>query len=390
MSEHLYIHIPFCLKKCRYCDFYSVEAGVVPRNFTDTLVREIRIRAQAGPENAPVSTVYFGGGTPSLMPLKDLALILGTLHEHYSLAEHAEITLEANPGTVETGYFKGIRSLGINRLSLGIQSFDPERLRFLGRIHSAAQAVAAIEQARNAGFDNIGLDLIFGLPEEPATVWGKEMKTALSFFPAHLSCYMLSLEPGTPLHRLAQSDRFKPMPPEEQVARFCETSDFLEQAGFQHYEISNFARSRQEISRHNSAYWQMVPYDGFGPSAHSFGPSPRKGHSVVRSWNLSDLDLYMRRLNGGQLPVEEAEELSAAQQMAELVMVGLRTRDGIALDRFDALSTVPFARRFAPLINDIQTQELGLMDERHRRFALTLDGWACLDSIVETFVRDIL
>lgn len=398
MSEHLYIHIPFCLKKCRYCDFYSLgDLDRIP-DFIRALNLEIRLRPSDPADR--VRTVYFGGGTPSLLTLDDLASVLDTIAGTHSLADHPEITLEANPGTIDLAYLRGLKSLGVNRLSLGIQSFDDGKLNRLGRIHNAAQAVAAPKMARDAEFDNIGLDLIYGLPGESETFWTKELDAALAFAPEHLSCYMLTTEPGTPLHDQVLAGEFMPMPPEEQVGIFLATSAYLTKRGWHHYEISNFARGNRWYSRHNSAYWQMKPYAGFGPSAHSMNrpqnqsmkPSGRgSSGQMTRSWNTADLDRYVTLLvDKEQLLVEEEETLSLEQQMLELVMVGLRTRAGIDVAAFDRLSETPFRERFSGLIRTLGDEGFVREDGTGKSFALSRAGWARLDSIVEGFAALIV
>ena len=393
MSEHLYIHIPFCLKKCGYCDFYSQENLSRLPQFVGALKKEIRIRAAGkSPYTGPVKTIYFGGGTPSLLSPKELGTILETIGEVYPVSPRAEITVEANPGTVDAGYFAGIKQVGVNRLSLGIQSFNPEKLRFLGRSHSVGLGRRAIEQARDEGFDNIGLDLIYGVPGESARELRRELAAALVYRPEHLSCYMLTLESGTPLYERARAGGFTPMPSLAKADLFSITAKALEEGGFTHYEISNFARGGHRVSRHNSAYWQMTPYTGFGPSAHSYfnEADTRDGDRPVRAWNVSDLEGYIRTLEQGLLPVAEQEGLSLAQQMVEMIMVGLRTLEGVDLNAFDALSKVRFKDRFSDLIKDLGAEDLGHVCGRGGYFSLTLRGWCRLDSIVESFAGQIL
>ncbi|MCG8634912.1 MAG: radical SAM family heme chaperone HemW [Desulfobacterales bacterium] len=384
MSEHLYIHVPFCLKKCRYCDFYSeTDQNRIPA-YVSALVKEIQWYGGKKQQDI-VNTVYFGGGTPSLLPTDALEKIFNTLHRCYSIPETAEITLEANPGTLDKAYLENIRAMGINRLSIGVQSFNSGNLSLLGRVHTGAQAADAVKFARAAGFDNIGLDLIFGLPGQSRRQWREEMDIALGSRPEHLSCYMLTLEPGTPLYSRYEAGRFLPMAQETQVDYFSFTSDYLSGAGYTHYEISNFASGTPKRSRHNSMYWQMRPYSGFGPSAHSYQCN---GDMPKRSWNLADLGRYIDCLESGQLPVEDEEYITISRQLLEMVMVGLRTVEGIDLKLFDTLSEKPFTEVFAELINTLVDEGLG----RHagNRFSLTRAGWARLDSIVEEFAEKLI
>jgi len=392
LSEHLYIHVPFCLKKCRYCDFYSEIDLSLVSEYVASLILEIQLRSEMeGRGQAPcVKTVYFGGGTPSILPLDAIGAILDCLHHTYQLASDAEITLETNPGTLESDYLNGLNRLGINRLSIGIQSFDDQKLALLGRIHTGKQAEQAIEAAQGAGFDNIGLDLIYGLPGETGSDWTREMDAALAFAPDHLSCYMLTLEPGTPLYHRYEKGLFTPMGSHSQVDLFSLTSTYLTRLGYDHYEISNFARAKERRSRHNSAYWKMVSYTGFGPSAHSYWVRKDRGNPEhIRSWNHSDLKAYIRSLYEKCLPVEESETLTVSQQMLEWIMVGLRTRSGLDINAFDALSSSSFQEDYRELILGLEDEQLGRITNGNA-LVLSRSGWACLDNIIEGFARSFL
>ena len=232
-------------------------------------------RPGSTPKN--VGTIYFGGGTPSLLPLSDVKNILKAIYVGYQVSRDVEITLEVNPGTVDKPYLEGLKKLGVNRLSIGVQSFDAHKIKVLGRIHTIEASIEAIQAAKSVGFENIGLDLIYGTPGETSEDWLRDLKTALGFKVAHLSCYMLTLEKGTPLQIKYAKGLFKAPGADILTDLFMATSIFLEQQGYEHYEISNFARGRENRSRHNANYWQMTPYDGFGPSAHSFGFLKDKG-----------------------------------------------------------------------------------------------------------------
>ncbi|MDD9301036.1 MAG: radical SAM family heme chaperone HemW [Desulfobacter sp.] len=401
MFEHLYIHVPFCIKKCRYCDFYSqTNLSWIPA-YVSALCREISLGAAAVLNETAVpnlvdpgslvKTIYFGGGTPSVLPLGALETILKTLYRCHRIDPHAEITLEANPGTLDPDYLKGLKSLGINRLSLGVQSFDNKKLGLLGRIHIAAQSVNAIEAARAAGFDNLGLDMIFGVPKESNSFWKREMDTALGFCPEHLSCYMLTLEKDTPLYIWYEKGRFIPMAPDARADLFAFTDVYLENHGFSHYEISNFAGKKKNRSQHNSSYWDMVPYKGFGPSAHSYAVLPGSGKNLrhQRSWNCSDLNAYVDCLAQDRLPVDDYEILGVEEQMLERIMVGLRTDKGVDIKGFNGLSGSSFQTMFKDLVEQLESQRMGKYTGQTDRFGLTRAGWACLDSIVEAFARKI-
>lgn len=402
--------MPFCLKKCSYCDFYSISTLALLPAYVSALQKEIQMRAgrfdRPGCIPKKVGTIYFGGGTPSLLPLADVEKILQTIRACYQVAGDAEITLEINPGTVDKPYLAGLKKLKVNRLSIGVQSFDAQKIKVLGRIHTIEASIEAIQAARSVGFENIGLDLIYGTPDEKRDAWLGDLKTAVEFKAAHLSCYMLTLEKGTPLQTQYAKGLFRAPGPDILTDLFMATSTFLEQQGYEHYEISNFARGRQNRSRHNSNYWQMTPYDGFGPSAHSFGflkdkgsgKGPGKGQgepaanlwvSPVRFWNTADVRAYIESLSSDRLPIQEREVLNVQQQMLEQVMLGLRTSDGLDISALETMMGQAYLTRVVPLLALLETRKLGAVGS-DRRFALTLSGRARLDSIVEAFADIIL
>ena len=295
----VYVHIPFCLRKCLYCDFYSTADLSLKPAFLEALITEI---AATDPGELVFDTIYFGGGTPSLLSPPEVARILGGLFSRFHFQEPVEITLEANPGTVGLESLKGLRSAGVNRLNIGVQSFQDENLAQLGRIHSAAQAQEALAAARRAGFGELGLDLIYGLPGQRRPAWFTDLRRALAYQPEHLSCYMLTLEPGTPLAERHRFGRFRPAPEARVAELFMATSEFLAGRGYLHYEVSNFARCgpsgcrQARVSRHNSKYWSHAPYLGFGPAAHSFLPPKR-------FWNHRDVARYVEDLRAGRRPL---------------------------------------------------------------------------------------
>lgn len=396
----LYIHVPFCVRKCDYCDFYSTDNRSLIPAYVDALGREIQIRcrSQRRPQRLdrqdkiPAGTLYFGGGTPSLLSLDAVAEILARIRSRCRLLPGAEVTFEVNPGTVDRAYLAGLRNLGINRLSIGAQSFEPDKIAFLTRIHSREDTLAAVADAGRAGFRNIGLDLMYALPFETPDQWQRDLETAVHLEPVHLSCYMLTVEPDTPLRDRLDRGTFQPVPGGRRTQLFLETAAFLEKNGYLHYEVSNFARGRENRSRHNSAYWRMVPYFGFGPSAHSYtrsGPETGSGNYGVRSWNRSDVRGYIDSLKAGRLPVAETEILTRAQHILELAMLGLRTLDGIDTGRIDR--EMP-GRGFDELYERLAAEGLGRFSDAgaSRRFRLTRPGLARLDSILEAFAERIL
>ena len=396
MSEtlSLYIHIPFCVKKCRYCDFYSEAGSLLIPDYISALLKEIRLRlapdlnlGQNSGQNPvqKIDTIYLGGGTPSLLSVSQLKSILETLIGICHINPDAEITCEINPktvnsGTVNSDYIYGLRQAGINRLSLGVQSFNEDKLKFLGRIHSADEAVKTIDNAIRVGFDNISLDLIYGVPGESTPDWIRDLKKALEFSPSHLSCYMLTVEAGTPLAADLENKLFVPFDREIMAERLKISSQYLAEAGFDHYEISNFSRGKDKRSRHNSRYWDSLPYVGVGAAAHSWD-------GAVRSWNHSNIDKYIRDVEAGKMPVEASETLNRDQQMVEMIMLRLRTLEGLDLRAFERRFAIVFQSRFKTLLNMILAEKLGKIQKD--KFFLTLEGRTCLDSIVEAFASEI-
>jgi len=324
----LYIHIPFCLSKCLYCDFYSLTSISAIPDFLDALFKEMEMYHN---RFNPFDTVYIGGGTPSLLSFQQLESILISVKENFDLISDPEITpettIETNPADLNRSFLESMRKVGINRINIGVQSFDEKVLDFLGRRHSVRQAISAVEASRKAGFHNIGLDLIYGVPAQDIESWLDTLRQAVAFSPEHISCYQLTLEAKTPLGIRCQAGEFS-LPGEElEYEFFMKTSEFLEDAGYIHYEVSNFARGKEHTSRHNQKYWDHSPYLGLGPSAHSF-------QCNQRWWNHRSLDQYLAAINAGNLPVEGTETLTMEQLRLEALYLGLRTKKGIFLQDF--------------------------------------------------------
>jgi oxygen-independent coproporphyrinogen-3 oxidase len=320
----LYIHIPFCLSKCHYCDFYSLTSISAVPDFLDALFKEMEMYRN---RFNSFDTVYIGGGTPSLLSPQQLENILVRIWGNFDLISDSEITVETNPADLNRSYLESIREIGINRINIGVQSFDQKVLNFLGRRHSLMQALSAVEASRKAGFHNIGLDLIYGVPGQSIDSWLDTLKQAVAFSPEHLSCYQLTLEPKTPLGKRYQAGEFSIPGEELQYEFFMKTSQFLEGAGYIHYEVSNFARGTELASRHNQKYWDHSPYLGLGPAAHSFQDNQRW-------WNHRCLDQYLAAINAGNLPIEETETLTMEQLRLEALYLGLRTKKGVCLQDF--------------------------------------------------------
>jgi oxygen-independent coproporphyrinogen-3 oxidase len=324
---------------CPYCDFAVLRAGVPARKrFVEHLVAEVALAAPEWKDPRPFDTVYFGGGTPSLLPAEDLERVLGACGSQLALATPAPwIFLEANPEDVTPEACAAWRDLGVRTLSLGVQSFSDEALRFLGRRHSAPQARAAVETAQAAGFDTVSVDLIFGLPGQTPESWRRELAAAVALGPEHLSCYQLTIHPRTRFGVSAGRGRLSELPEEEQAVLFELTHRFLPDAGFSAYEVSNFARSRDHESRHNRKYWDHTPYLGLGPSAHSFAAADASaGPAARRWWNELRTRRWESRVAAGERPVESEESLGPTALATEAVMLGLRTTAGIDLDGLTA------------------------------------------------------
>jgi oxygen-independent coproporphyrinogen-3 oxidase len=374
----IYVHIPFCIQKCPYCDFYSITDLSLKSRYLQALIKEIEMIPA---ETMVFDTLYLGGGTPSVYGPPEIERIVDTVVARYNIASDVEITMEVNPGTVSCDGLKAFRAIGINRLNLGIQSFQDANLRFLGRIHSAQDANAAFEWARQSGFDNIGIDLIYGLPKQTRKNWLKDLEHTIKLNPEHLSCYMLSCEPGTPLHRDLQADRYQLLPDDNIRELFDLCGEYLKNKGYIHYETSNFARvsdsdSLRNISRHNFKYWIFAPYLGFGASAHSFIEPQRR-------WNLSDVNAYMREIENGHMPVEEAEELTQEQLIMEAIYLGLRTFNGIDVKQFKQKFQLDFLHTFKETIEDLENEDMLQGDQD--RIQLTRKGMFFLDSITSMF-----
>jgi len=320
----LYIHIPFCLSKCGYCSFYSVASSHFISEFPKALVREMAFYRNIFPS---FDTIYLGGGTPSLLSIEQIDYILKSANDIFNIDRQAEITIEVNPGDVSIEYFQALRKSGVNRLNIGIQSFDDSLLKFLGRRHSDEESIAAVEDARQVGFDNIGIDLIYGVYGQDMKTWLETLNKALSFSPEHLSCYQLSLDGKTPLYQQYRKESLQLPTENEALDFFLTTSKTLTDAGYIHYEVSNFARTDSSKSRHNMKYWRHIPYLGLGPSAHSFDGSERW-------WNTADVDVYLTSVNEGKKPVERSEKLTRDQLALETLFLGTRTQDGIDLEQF--------------------------------------------------------
>ncbi|MFA6126388.1 MAG: radical SAM family heme chaperone HemW [Bacteroidales bacterium] len=314
----IYLHIPFCKSKCNYCDFYSVTKTGNQDGFIPVLLEETGFRQHYLPDNH-IDTIYFGGGTPTLFEPRQLAVILERLHTLFQVDPHAEITIEANPDDLDAKSLEGYMSVGFNRISIGTQSFIDEHLQFMNRRHDAAQGLEAVKLASEVGFHNTSIDLIYGIPGMTGDEWRHNLDVAAGLPADHISAYHLTIEPGTKFGKLKKAGLFSEIPDDQSLAQYRMLTSAMGAAGFEHYEISNFAREGR-YSRHNSKYWMGESYLGLGPSAHSF-------NGTQRHWNPSSLTSYIRNIKDKKAP--EGETIDIVMHRNEFVMTRLRTSQGI-------------------------------------------------------------
>jgi oxygen-independent coproporphyrinogen-3 oxidase len=394
-SVSLYVHIPFCQSKCSYCDFNSyagLESLIEP--YVDALLAEMTLWREAT-QHTSVATVYLGGGTPSLLPLAEVERIMTALRRRFRLTDDAEVSFEANPGTVDGPYLQALRSLGVNRLSLGVQSFHDDELATLSRIHTAAEAHDAYNTARRAGFDNVNLDLIYGLPRQTMTAWQDTLREAIALQPDHLSLYALTLEEGTPLADDVAHGRLPPPNADLAADMYLWAEDALAAAGYQHYEISNWALPSRQC-RHNLAYWLNEPYLGFGAGAHScFGG--------FRFANVKDPHRYIPlveesaqgdgRAAEGLAPfltslrhIASAEQMTAARAMAETVVLGLRLVAGLPLKEFRRRFGQDLMSVYGAQVEELET--LGLLERVNGCLRLTANARLLGNEAFQRFLPD--
>lgn len=319
----IYLHIPFCKRRCLYCDFYSTTRDEMKHRYTAALCKELELR-KSYIDGEPIETIYWGGGTPSQLSREDFEQVFETIHHIYKVSPDAEITIEANPDDLNDEYVSMLRTLPFNRLSMGIQTFNDESLSLLHRRHTAQQAIEAFRRCRDAGFNNISIDLMYGLPNETEQTWANDLEQAIEMRPEHISAYHLIYEEGTPLWKLREQHRVEEADEDLSVRLFTMLIHRLKEAGYQHYEISNFSLPGLH-SRHNSSYWVGKKYLGCGASAHSFD-----GQS--RQWNVASIDRYINAAENGTLDFE-IEELDQATRYNDFVITAIRTCWGMSLDK---------------------------------------------------------
>ncbi len=360
----IYIHIPFCKQACHYCNFHFATSLHYKNELIAALLKEIALQNDYL-KREPVETIYFGGGTPSLLNTEELILIIEKIKTVFVVMAEAEITLEANPDDINDEKLIGWKEGGINRLSIGIQNFFEEDLKWMNRAHSAQQAIGNLQLAKRH-FDNITIDLIYGTPSLTNEKWKQNVDTAISMNIPHLSCYALTVEPKTPLDKMIRQHQTENINPEKQSEQFLLLMQWMEEAGYEHYEISNFAKPGWR-SRHNSSYWKGKNYLGIGPSAHSF-------NGAERQWNISNNNVYIESINKGIIPFEK-EVLTATQKLNEYIMTSLRTMEGLKFEKVDEVTADKLKAVSRKYI------DFGLMRSETNSLILTKEGKLLADGI---------
>ena len=371
MMAGIYIHIPFCRQACNYCNFHFSTSLHYKNEFVAALLKEIKLQSAADYlQGQPIETIYFGGGTPSLLSIDELQQIMQTLQQQFIITADAEITLEANPDDVTDEKLAGWKQLGFNRLSIGIQSLFEEDLQWMNRAHTAEEAKQVITKARAAGFNSFTVDLIYGTPGLTDEKWLSNINWVLQQNIHHLSCYALTVEEKTPLDKLIREHKKTDVDAEQQSRQFILLMNELNKAGFEHYEISNFAKPGYR-SKHNSSYWKGVHYLGLGPSAHSF-------NAISRQWNVANNQQYIQALQQNKIPFEK-EELTKEQQLNEYIMTSLRLLEGCNLTYVEQQFGIAAANELK--VGAVAFVNNGQLTVTNNHLVLTQQGKLFADSI---------
>ena len=376
-SLGLYIHIPYCLHKCGYCDFNShkIDAAEM-QSYVPALLREMVHYSDLKADNRQVGTIFLGGGTPTTLPVADLERILTACRSHFDVAPDCEITLEANPATIHQDELQRLRAAGYNRISIGVQSFDEQELQLLERVHSVEEIHHTVERAREAGFDNLSLDLMFALPGQTVQRWQNHLTQALAKDPEHLSTYNLTIEPGTAFHKLWSRGKLTLPEEENQLEHYQTAIRTLKDAGYRHYEISNFCKPGREC-RHNLTYWDNGETLGLGAGASFYLDG-------VRFKNCNLPSRYIREVMAGGTAVEFRETLEPKRAMGETLMLGLRLLRGISIDRFEKRFQTSFHKVYGNIVASLLEKNLITLDRD--RIALSRKGLFLADSVILEFI----
>jgi len=375
----IYIHIPFCVKKCFYCDFYSIENLTEKDKFVDYLIREIELRAEneiSQGKIGTIDTVFFGGGTPSLLTPGQIERIINKIKNTFSISKDAEWTVESNPGSLSFGSLEQYRKLGINRISIGVQSFVESELKFLQRIHSSDEAINAILDAKKAGFDNRNVDLIFSIPGQTKKSLALTLEKIKELKPEHISAYSLIYEKGTPLHEAYKKGQIKKIDDDADAGLYEYLCTYLSKLGYEHYEISNFALPDFKCN-HNLNYWELGNYIGLGPSAHGFSDNKRY-------WNVRSLQKYYQLIDKGVLPEAGSEILTAENRIHEAIMLGLRAR-GIDFTDFRQKFDINLPEKVGKLFTEWQNS--GLCEYTSKGIKLNHKGFFICNSLINQLIE---
>jgi len=374
----IYVHIPFCRKACTYCDFHFSTVLRHKGEMATAIAREVTLRQDFFSSSRPLQSLYLGGGTPSVLSEGELGEIFGAVQRHFHFEAGAEITLEANPEDVTPEALRQWRALGVNRLSLGTQSFFADDLRWMNRAHSPEQAEGAVKQAQDAGFERLTIDLIFGLPGSTLPRWEANLAQALALAVPHLSVYSLTVEERTALAHQLRKEQVQLPAEEAYAAQFRRAHERLTAAGYAHYELSSYAQPGWQAV-HNSAYWEGEPYLGLGPSAHGYD-------GEQRYWNLAHHPRYLRAIAEARLPEEDREALMPRDRYHEYLMTHLRHSRGLDPQHLEAHLLPGWTDRFQRRLGQLQQQ--GLLLDRGGRYVLSLEGWMVCDQVIGEFFMD--
>ena len=370
----LYIHIPFCKQRCSYCAFYSTTLYNIKESYVNALCKELVMRKDYA-DGETIETIYLGGGTPSTLSMEQLKKICDTIYATYTVSSTPEVTIECNPDDLTPEFLAQLKQLPFNRISMGVQSFNDTQLKRLGRRHNAEKARQAVKNAREAGYDNISIDLIFALPDSTITEWEHDLDSAIELRPDHISAYNLTYEEGTPMHRALERGDFAELSEEENIEQFQLLIAKLKEAGYRHYEISNFAQPGRE-SRHNGSYWNDTPYIGCGAAAHSYD-------GTSRQWNIADIQEYIAGIESGT-PSFEIEHLSEEERYNDTILTRLRTAKGIPLEWMK--------EKFSERLNNYMLRAakkeiaLGNLKEENSHLSLTEKGIFISDAVIRELI----
>ena len=370
----LYIHIPFCKQRCSYCAFYSTTLYNIKESYVNALCKELVMRKDYT-DGETIETIYLGGGTPSTLSMEQLKKICDTIYATYTVSSTPEVTIECNPDDLTPEFLAQLKQLPFNRISMGVQSFNDTQLKRLGRRHNAEKARQAVKNAREAGYDNISIDLIFALPGSTIADWKHDLDSAIELRPDHISAYNLTYEEGTPMHRALERGDFAELSEEENIEQFQLLIAKLKEAGYRHYEISNFAQPGRE-SRHNGSYWNDTPYIGCGAAAHSY-------NGTSRQWNIADIQEYIAGIESGT-PSFEIEHLSEEERYNDTILTRLRTAKGIPLEWMK--------ENFSDRLNNYMLRAakkeiaLGNLKEENSHLSLTEKGIFISDAVIRELI----